>query len=472
MDQQQQQQHQRYRLLYRLDAGGMAEVYVAESVSMTGGFTKKIAIKRILPKLVKEPRFVRMFLDEARLSLRFNHANIVSVLDIGESDSTYFIVMEFVEGTNIKQLLEHQTKLGRLMPVPLVVWMLTQILSGLQYAHDLCDHDTGKHFGIVHRDISPPNILISWNGEVKLTDFGLAKATTQLESTDPGVVKGKYAYLSPEAAHLKAVDHRADIFSVGILAFEMLTGRRLFKGKNDYETIAFVRQATVPSLRRYNPRVPERLEGIVRKALARNIEDRYQTADEFAEDLLSWLFSAQQKVSSRDLIRYIRDFQAAKEAEDRLREAESQKERSPGGGNLIISLIQEEMLNFRSLGATGEEQGGPIGSKPIVADVPTPRPADPSRPLDIGDFGEAAKPPSSQSNVPTLSALLQDADTSNSDATPVASPSQSQSQATKSMRVRAKPPVPTGDDSNPLVKVIVVMAILIVLLLIYVFTST
>ncbi len=468
-----QQPYQRYRLLYKLDAGGMAEVYVAESVSMTGGFTKKIAIKRILPKLVKEPRFVRMFLDEARLSLRFNHANIVSVLDIGESDSTYFIVMEFVEGTNIKQLLEHQAKRGGQMPVQLVVWIITQILSGLQYAHDLRDTDTGKHFGIVHRDISPPNILLSWNGEVKLTDFGLAKATTQLESTDPGVVKGKYAYLSPEAAHLKEVDHRADIFSVGILAFEMLTGRRLFKGKNDYETIAFVRQATVPSLRRYNPRVPERLEAIIRKALAKNIDDRYQTADAFAEDLLNWLFSAGTKVSSRDLIRYIRDFQAAKEAEDRLRESESQKERSPGGGNLIISLIQEEMLNFRSLGSTGEDQG-PVGSKPLLADadVPTPRPADPSRPLDIGEFaGGTAKPPS-QADVPTLSALLHDADTSNSDATPVANPSQSQSQAAKPQGGRAKPPVPTGNEQNPLIKVIVVMAILIVLLLIYAVTAT
>ncbi|MGB1276672.1 MAG: serine/threonine protein kinase, partial [Nannocystaceae bacterium] len=447
--------------------------YVAESVSMTGGFTKKIAIKRILPKLVKEPRFVRMFLDEARLSLRFNHANIVSVLDIGESDSTYFIVMEFVEGTNAKQLLEHQAKRGGQMPVPLAVWILTQVLSGLQYAHDLRDSD-GKHFGIVHRDISPPNILISWNGEVKLTDFGLAKATTQLESTDPGVVKGKYAYLSPEAAHLQAVDHRADIFSVGILAYEMLTGQRLFKGKNDYETIAFVRKATVPSMRRYNPRVPERLETIIGKSLAKSVDERYQTADEFAEDLLDWLFEAGNKVSSRDLIRYIRDFQAAKEAEDRLREAKSQKELSSGGGNLIIGLIQEEMLNFRSLGATGEEQQeGPVGSTPIVStltDVPTPRSADPSRPLDLDLGGFSAKPPPSQADVPSLSALLQDAETSNSEATPLVASSQSQSVA--QAEIRAKPPVPTGDNGNPLVKVVIVMAIIMVGLLVYALTAT
>jgi len=229
----------------------------------------------------------------------------------------------------------------------------------------------------------------------------------------------------------------------------------------------------VPSMRRYNPRIPERLEAIIRKSLAKSVAERYQTADEFAEDLLDWLFEAGNKVSSRDLIRYIRDFQASKEAEDRLREAESQKERSPGGGNLIIGLIQEEMLNFRSLGATGEEQQeGPVGSKPIVGnltDVPVPRPADPSRPLDLGEFTEGAKPPS-QADVPSFSALLQDAETSNSEATPLVGASQSQSVA--QAQIRAKPPVPTGDNNNPLVVVIIIMAIMMVGLLIYAHSAT
>ena len=247
----------RYRPLFKLDAGGMAEVYVAEAESMAG-FKKKVAIKRILPSLLKDDRFVRMFLDEARLSLHLSHANIVSVFDIGKSSSTYFIVMEYIEGTNLKFILQYLSRRRAAMPVHMAVWIVNEILKGLDYAHNLSDPETGRPFGIVHRDISPPNILASWNGEVKLTDFGLAKATTQLESTDPGVVKGKFSYLSPEAASGLEVDHRADLFAVGILAWEMLTGRRLFLGESDYQTVEQVRKAEVPSLRDYNPRRPAR----------------------------------------------------------------------------------------------------------------------------------------------------------------------------------------------------------------------
>jgi eukaryotic-like serine/threonine-protein kinase len=378
---------QRYRPLYKLDAGGMAEVYVAEAESMAG-FKKKVAIKRILPGLIKDQRFVRMFLDEARLSLRLNHANIVSVFDIGESENTYFIVMDFVHGTNLKSLLEYQAKRGGALPVQLTVWILNEILKGLAYAHALPDSETGRPLGIVHRDISPPNILISWHGEVKLTDFGLAKATTQLESTDPGVVKGKYSYLSPEAARGEEIDHRADVFSAGILAYEMLTGRRLFRGKNDYQTIALVRACEVPALRSYNPSVPPDLEAVIMKALAKDIKDRYQDADEFAEALLQFLFSNRLKVGARDLIEFCKPIREELEAEKRAQEKKAQEENPPGGNNLIINLINEEMLHFRSLGE-GEKGGAEkAGAEPVVStedrgDAPA---HDPSRPLDVDVF--------------------------------------------------------------------------------------
>ena len=385
---------QRYRPLYKLDAGGMAEVYVAEAESMAG-FKKKVAIKRILPGLIKDQRFVRMFLDEARLSLRLNHANIVSVFDIGESENTYFIVMDFVHGTNLKSLLEYQAKKGGAMPVPLVTWILTEILKGLAYAHGLTDSETGRPIGIVHRDISPPNILVSWNGEVKLTDFGLAKATTQLESTDPGVVKGKYSYLSPEAARGEEIDHRADVFSAGILAFEMLTGRRLFRGKNDYQTIALVRACDVPSVRSYNPAVPQDLEAVILKALSKDIKDRYADADEFADALLGFLFSNRLKVGARDLIEYCKPIREELEQEKRAQEKKAQEEKSPGGNNLIINLINEEMLHFRSLGEAEKsgQQPDQAGAEP-VAPAAEAAPAgagdkqehDPSRPLDVDVF--------------------------------------------------------------------------------------
>jgi len=395
---------QRYRPLYKLDAGGMAEVYVAEAESMAG-FKKKVAIKRILPGLIKDQRFVRMFLDEARLSLRLNHANVVSVFDIGESENTYFIVMDFVHGTNLKSLLEYQAKKGGVMPVPLVTWILNEILKGLSYAHGLSDSETGRPIGIIHRDISPPNILVSWNGEVKLTDFGLAKATTQLESTDPGVVKGKYSYLSPEAARAEDIDHRADLFSAGILAFEMLTGRRLFRGKNDYQTIALVRACEVPSVRSYNPAVPPDLEAVLMKALAKDINDRYADADAFGDALMGFLFSNRLKVGSRDLIEYCKPIREELEQEKRAAEKKAQEEKSPGGNNLIINLINEEMLHFRSLGETeksGQAAAAPAGAAPLaaiaeissVSSVSSPggtstsgkHDVDPSRPLDVDVF--------------------------------------------------------------------------------------
>lgn len=366
---------------------------MAEAESMAG-FKKKVAIKRILPGLIKDQRFVRMFLDEARLSLRLNHANIVSVFDIGESENTYFIVMDFVHGTNLKTLLEWQAKKGGTMAAPLVVGILIEILKGLAYAHVLPDAETGRPLGIVHRDISPPNILVSWHGEVKLTDFGLAKATTQLESTDPGVVKGKYSYLSPEAARGEEIDFRADVFSTAILAFEMLTGRRLFRGKNDYQTIALVRACEVPSLRSYNPAIPVELENILLKALAKDIKDRYQSAEAFADALLDFLFSNRLKVGARDIIDYARPIREEIEAEKKAQEKKAQEDKSPGGNNLIINLINEEMLHFRSLGgesksatpvaAAGAESA--TSAAAAAAEEAEGVEHDPSRPLDVDVF--------------------------------------------------------------------------------------
>lgn len=352
---------QNYKPLFRIDAGGMAEVWVAEAVSVAG-FKKKVAIKRILPGLLKDERFVRMFLDEARLSLHFNHANVVSVFDLGKSDETYFIVMEYIEGTTVKKLLEYSQQQNRRLQVPLVIWMLNEILKGLEYAHKLPDPETGKHLGIVHRDISPPNILISWNGEVKLTDFGLAKATTQLESTDPGVVKGKFAYLSPEAAFGKQVDGRTDVFAVGILAYEMLTMRRLFLGETDYQTVELIRKAEVPSIRAQNPDVPDELEQIILRSLARDPDQRYATAADFADDLLAFLFAHRLKVSARDLSNVLAELRAFKEA------TEAQEQADSGGNNLISQLLAEELAHFRSIDDESPAEIGRTGSHSLFND--------------------------------------------------------------------------------------------------------
>jgi serine/threonine-protein kinase len=234
---------QRYHLIEKLEAGGMAEVFLGEATSVQG-FKKRVAIKRVLPHLASHTNFIGMFLDEARLGARLTHANIVSVFDIGKSDNSFFIVMEFVDGTNLKKIMETLRIKRQPFPLKDVIYIAMEACRGLSYAHELLDED-GNPVDLVHRDVSPPNILISRRGEVKVTDFGLAKARTQLERTDPGVVKGKFSYLSPEVATGQEIDERADIFALGVCIWEMLAGRRLFLGDTDYETVQAVSNAEV-----------------------------------------------------------------------------------------------------------------------------------------------------------------------------------------------------------------------------------
>ena len=356
---------QRYRVIERLAAGGMAEVFVGDAMSVQG-FKKRVAIKRVLPHLASNENFIGMFLDEARLGARMNHANIVSVLDIGSADNTFFIVMEYVDGANLKTIIEVLLKQGRTVPMKEAVYIAMEASRGLSYAHELCDDD-GNELDIVHRDISPPNILISKRGEVKVTDFGLAKASTQLEKTDPGVVKGKFSYLAPEAALGDPVDERADIFALGIVLWEMIAGRRLFLGESDYQTIKLVQQANVPSLAAINHEADENLERVLGKALAKNPADRYQSAREMSDALAGFLFTHQLKVTSYDIASLVKN---AVENEDKPRAAAGQQ-------SIIDKLIQEELVRFTSLGG---EAGGLEGVLDIDADDGG------AQPLDAGSF--------------------------------------------------------------------------------------
>jgi serine/threonine protein kinase len=359
----------RYTITERVDAGGMAEVFrgVAESLQ---GFKKSVAIKRILPNLAKNKKFVAMFLDEAKLSLFLQHANIVQVFDIGQTQNSYFLVMEYVDGCNLKALLDRLKQRGRRMEIGHAIYLMVEACKALSYAHHVENPDDGKPLRIVHRDISPPNILLSKNGEVKLVDFGLAKANSQIESTDPGVVKGKFSYLSPEAASGLEVDHRADVFAIGILLWEMFTGRRLFYGDTDYQTVELVRQARIPSIAALNPDVEPELEQVVRKSLARDPKDRYDEAADLGDALAQYLFSRRMKVTSRDIGGLVRDVQV-----------EAARRRSLAPQESIIDvLIQDEMAKVTSL---------IDGESPQVADGHTS--LDPSSFVDTSgwaaDFG-------------------------------------------------------------------------------------
>lgn len=360
---------QRYRVIERLEAGGMAEVFRGEATSLQG-FKKPVAIKRVLPHLAQNKNFIAMFLDEARLGARLNHANIVTVFDIGAADNTYFIVMEFVDGANLKTLMEGLRKQGRRFPMKEAIYICMEACRGLSYAHEMVDEE-GRALNIVHRDVSPPNIMITKRGEVKLTDFGLAKATTQLEKTDPGVVKGKFSYLSPEAALGQPVDARADVFALGVVLWEMLAGRRLFLGETDYQTVKLVQQAKVPSLRRLNPEVDQDFEQVLEKCLARDPNLRFQSARDFGDALASYLFSHKLKVTSYDIANLVKS-------------AVSAKEKKPTQDQSIIDrLIQEELLAFTSL----DDMEDPLspGAKPL-----SPEDVDGAEHLDAGLFENPA----------------------------------------------------------------------------------
>jgi serine/threonine protein kinase len=295
---------QRYRVIERLAAGGMAEVFIAESAGIEG-FKKRVAIKRVLPQLSEKKRFIAMFLDEARLSALLSHSNVAQVFDIGVGENAYFIVMEYVDGADLKAVIESRRGAGRPFPIEHACFIAAELCQGLAYAHELTSPE-GTPLCIVHRDMSPPNVLITKHGEVKIVDFGLAKATTQLEKSEAGIIKGKYSYLSPEAIDGHEVDARADVFALGIILWEMLTGRRLFLGDTDLDTVRQVQQAVVPKLRSIRPDIPDELDRLVARALARDPERRYQSARDLGRDLVAFLFKFGKPVSEHDVAELVR----------------------------------------------------------------------------------------------------------------------------------------------------------------------
>jgi len=295
-----------YKIIKKLAAGGFAEVFLA-TAEAAEGFSKFVAIKRILPNLTNDDEnketFVKMFLDEARLWARLNHNNIVQVFDLGtgiDNNDSFFIVMEYVDGANLELIMKGVRKKGYQIPIHHSVFIIMQTLEGLYYAHTRKDNDN-QPLNVVHRDISPPNIIMTSDGHVKITDFGLAKATTQLEKTSPNSLKGKIDYMSPEQAKGETVDQRTDIFATGILLYELLSNKKLYSNKATRETLDIVQKADIKSIREINPNVQPELEVILKKALAPNAKNRYQTALEFQNDLAIYIFKNNLKVITHDV---------------------------------------------------------------------------------------------------------------------------------------------------------------------------
>jgi serine/threonine protein kinase len=272
-----------YLLLRRLAVGGMAEVFLARREGIEG-FQKTIVIKRIRQHLSEQPAFVKMFLNEARLAAELIHSNIAQVFDLGRVGKFYFIAMEYVNGRDMRQVIPQAQKKGIFFPLEYSLKIARDVCEGLYYAHRKTD-DRGSPLNIVHRDITPENIMVSFDGEVKILDFGVAKAENLVGETRAGEVKGKLGYLSPEQITGKTVDHRADIFSLGVVLYEWLCGRRLFSGNSDVEVLKSVIEGRIYPPSYFKPEVPRPVEEIVLRALERNRELRYQSAWDMLADI-------------------------------------------------------------------------------------------------------------------------------------------------------------------------------------------
>lgn len=269
-----------YRLHAKIGVGGMAEVFKATQAGV-GGFERHVAIKRILPHLSQDEEFVRMFVEEAKIAVQLSHPNIAAVLDLGQHRGSYYIALEYVHGRDMHAVQKAQA--GRRLPISVVVHVAMKVCEALEHAYNA--EGAAGRLDLIHRDISPPNILASYEGQVKVIDFGLAKCAGRTVETRVGVVKGKLAYMSPEQAHDRPIDHRSDIFSLGVCMWEWVTGKRLFLRDNDVDTLLAIRKPDVPSLRSVDRFVPEDLDRIVMKALAVKKEDRWQSAHELYEAL-------------------------------------------------------------------------------------------------------------------------------------------------------------------------------------------
>jgi predicted Ser/Thr protein kinase len=293
-----------YRLQDKVARGGMAELYLADYVRQDG-FRRKVAVKRILPHLAENPDFIKMFTREARLAALLQHPNVVQIFDYGKIEKAYFIAMEYIDGKNLGEIL---STLNKGLTVDYAVFIIAEICKGLDYSHTKRDDKTREPLHIVHRDISPQNMLISYQGEVKISDFGISKARSEPSLTQAGVIKGKLAYLSPEQALGDVVDHKADIYALGLVFYETLTGKRVYQFDSDMEAIRTIPRLEIEPLNNLKPEVPGELNRIVMKCLEKTKESRYQTASELNTDLTAFKKEHRMTFDASDLASFMKKY--------------------------------------------------------------------------------------------------------------------------------------------------------------------
>jgi serine/threonine protein kinase len=348
-----------YELLDRVAIGGMAEVFKAKR-SGVEGFEKIVAVKRILPHLSDNQEFVDMFVNEAKMVAGLTHPNIVQIFDLGRIESSYYIAMEYVHGRDLRTILRRAKERGLRMPLDLALRIASLVSAALEYAHRKKD-DRGRPMEIVHRDVSPQNILISFEGDVKLTDFGIAKAATKASTTDRGALRGKLLYMSPEQAWGRAMDRRSDLFSLGLVLYEMVTDQKPFLGgggASELSVLETVRQCRIVPPREANPRIPDELERLVMKALAKDPDERFQDASEMGR-VLDRVLKDRPAPAASELARFMELIFDHDEREEAVPEDHAFAEGEPGAGarsELPLEIHSEESV---------EEEGG----LPITPDL-------------------------------------------------------------------------------------------------------
>ena len=354
----------RYVLLDRLGWGGMAEIFLALAQG-EGGFEKYLVIKRILPHLASDPQFVKMFLREAKLAALLQHANIVQIFDVGRVGGELYIAMEYIEGTALNVILRECAERKTPLPVPLAMHIARDLLQGLSYAHSYKDR-RGTHLQIIHRDISPSNVLLSIHGLAKLGDFGVARAENSEPLTQTGALKGKMSYLAPEQLAGSAIDQRADVFAAGIVLHEMLTGRRLFRGASDALTVWNIQFADVRKPSKLRAEVPPEVDEVVMKAVTRDLGQRYQTSGEFLRDFNDAWASSGTSATHEDVAALVRRLVG-----DQLTAREARLAATDANNTLLAGGAQREDLNNPTLSGEFDPEDETSDLRSPLAGLPT-----------------------------------------------------------------------------------------------------
>ncbi len=361
----------RYRVVDEIGIGGMASVHLAR-MDGPGGFQKWVAIKKIHPHLVEDESFVQMFLDEARVAARISHPNVATVFDLGKHDDTYWIAMEYLHGEPLREVMRRTEELGTAMPPEIACRVIADAAEGLHAAHELLGKD-GEKLGLVHRDVTPHNLFVTYDGVTKVVDFGIAKFASRMSHTRAGTLKGKLAYMSPEQVHGEGIDRRTDIFALGVVLWELTTGQRLFRMESDLDTLAKVQECNVPRPSTLIRGYPVDLEKIVMKALAKNRGERFRTAREFSRALQSLLMRRGLFIASDEVAGYTQQI-----FNDRIQKREAHLR---WAAEVTQTINVDQLLSKPKIGSpefTSSEMqaaGPPSAGRPPAPAAGAPRPA-------------------------------------------------------------------------------------------------